>query len=334
MERFFSKELRLPVWLATLSDAGHEVGSHLANHFLNCTIPPSCFPNCTPESLWQTPYTIADVNNFRQNQIDPSVAAIESVTGKPVVSMAWPCGSTDAGRMTAAQSYFVGVRGYFDAYDSNLTWVYDVNAATPVEFMNMNSDTEFTQAFVDEARYNGSWEIVTVHDVCPGIGVLTSISPTVWIAPVGDVLKYIRVRNATQFSNYVRAGYNISFDAVHTLGTFHRQQLNGASLLPIVYDNPVTIRTPITTTANVLSVQLNGVGITYTVGTISGTKYVWFNTPLTTTQHVSIQLDTPTAVTVTNLQAVGTTADALPALIATGGVSAWLIVMWKQRRRR
>src|SRR5512138_454183 len=57
-------------WMASLSAAGHEIGAHLVDHNLNCVIPPSCFPNCTPQSLWQTPYTQADVTAFRQNQIE------------------------------------------------------------------------------------------------------------------------------------------------------------------------------------------------------------------------------------------------------------------------
>ena len=81
-------------WMAVFSAAGHEVGSHLTSHNQNCQMPPSCAPNCTPESLWQTPYTAADVIAFRQNQIEPNISAIEAGTGKPVVSMAYPCGNT------------------------------------------------------------------------------------------------------------------------------------------------------------------------------------------------------------------------------------------------
>jgi hypothetical protein len=155
-------------WMASLSAAGHEIGSHLVSHNLNCTMPPSCFPNCTPQSLWQTPYTPADVTAFRQNQIEPNIEAIEAGTGRPVISMAYPCGSTDAARMTAAQSYFVGARGYYDPWDSNFPWIYDTNAATPAEFMNLNSDTYFSTALLDEAMAQGGWHIATMHDYCEG----------------------------------------------------------------------------------------------------------------------------------------------------------------------
>ncbi|HTP11835.1 MAG TPA: polysaccharide deacetylase family protein [Anaerolineae bacterium] len=323
-----------PAWLSILSNAGHEVGSHLVSHQLNCTMPPPCFPDCTITALLQTSYTADDVANFRQNQIDPNVAAIESYTEKPVVSMAYPCGNTDMGRMTAAQDYYLGARSYYDPYDSNFTWVYDTNPSAPPYPMILNSDTYFSQPLVDKAIAENGWEIITVHDFCPGVDVLQSISNTTWVAPIGDVSKYIHVRNATQFSNYVRAGYFITFDVVSTAETFQRQQLDGTPLLPIIFDNPVTIRAPITLTAGVVGVQLNGSPVSYTVGVISGTNYVWFNTPLTLAQHVAIQLDTPTAVRVSMLQAVGSAPDVPPLPIIAGSTGVGLAALWVQRRRQ
>jgi len=323
-----------PTWLADLTNAGHEVGSHLANHDLNCSIPPSCFPNCTPQSLRLTPYTITDVNNFRQVQIDPNVTTIESYTGKPVVTLNYSCGSTDAARMTAAQYYFAGARGYYDPYSNNFSWIYDVNTPTPAEFMNLNSDTYFSQPLVDKAMNEGSWEIITVHDYCAGIDVLKTISPSMWIAPIGDVLKYIRVRNATLITGYASAGQTISFNAVHTLTTFTRQQLDGTPLLPIVFDNPVTLRVPISSTTSILDAQANGVSISTTVGTISGTQYVWFSLPLTTTQHVVITTDTPTVVLLSNLSAAPSNPDGVLALFVAGGAAAGAFLVWKRQQRR
>jgi hypothetical protein len=279
------------------------------------------------------------VNTFRQTQLDPNIAAIESATGQPVVSMVWACGNTDPGRMAAAQSYFVGSRGYYDQYSdenlfaSNLTWLYDINTPTPATVMNLNSDTFFSQTLVDRAINENGWEIVTVHDYCAGIDVLTNISPTVWIAPIGEVSKYIKVRNATQITDYASAGQQISFNAVHTLTTFLRYQQNGDQLLPIVYDNPVTLRVPIATHVDLQDVQANGVGISATVGTVSGTQYVWFSLPLTSTQHVVVTTYTPTAVKLSNLSAVPRTPDGAAALIAIGGAAVGAAVLWKRQQR-
>ena len=287
-------------WMAVLSAAGHEIGSHLTSHNQNCTMPPSCFPNCTPQSLWQTPYTPADITAFRQNQIEPNLAAIEAGTGQPVVSMAYPCGSTDAARMTAAQSYFVGARGYYDPWDSNFPWIYDINPATPTEFMNLNADTYFSPALVDKAIAQGGWHVAAIHDYCEGINYLSSQRNNLWVAPVGEVLKYIRVRNATQFSNYLRAGQTISFDAVHTLGDLQRQKVDGTPLTPIIYDDPVTLRIHILDTDQVLSVEVNGTSAAFTVQTINGSRYVLLDTPVNYTRHVVLELSSsPTTATPT-----------------------------------
>ena len=91
-----------------------------------------------------------------------------------------------------------------------------------------------------------------------------------WVAPVGEVLKYIRVRNAAQFSNYSRSATAIDFDAVHNLATFQPQKVDGASLIPIVYDNPVTLKVHVLSTDNVLGVQVSGTAVGFAIRTIAG----------------------------------------------------------------
>ena len=98
-------------WFATYSAVGHEIASHTVNHPCN---PPTCFPNCTEASLAALPVVPADVTSYRLNQIEPNIAVIEAGTGKPVLSLAWPCGCTDPSRWAAAQSYVLGARGYYD----------------------------------------------------------------------------------------------------------------------------------------------------------------------------------------------------------------------------
>jgi hypothetical protein len=156
--------------------------------------------------------------------------------------------------------------------------------------MNLNADLYFSPALVDRAINEGAWEIVTVHDYCEGIDYIKSKRDGLWVAPVGEVLKYIRVRNAAQFSNYSRSGTTISFDAAHNLGTFQRQKADGVALLPSVYDNPVTLQTHILDTDNVLGVQVNGIPVAFSIKTITGTRYVLFDTSLDSTRHVIVTL--------------------------------------------
>ena len=107
------------------------------------------------------------------------------------------------------------------------------------------------------------------------------------------VLKYINVRNAAQFSNYSRVGRTITFDAVHNLTTFTREQYDGTPLLPIVFDNPVTLKVHILDTDNVLSVEVDSVSVPYQIKIMDGTRYVIFDTPLDTTRNVIVNLTAP-----------------------------------------
>jgi hypothetical protein len=274
-------------WYTDYSAAGHEIGAHTVSHPCNG---PCCSPNCTPESIWQCPYTQTVVDDYRANQFDPNVASIETATELPVLSGAWPCGCTDAGRMTAAMFYFLGVRGYNDC---GCSWVQDNNQPTPIMFMNLNGLHAYDQSYIDRAITDSTWTIVTSHGSCDGISYMGSRSDVLWLPTVGEGLKYIKVRNAAQFSNYNRVGRTISFDAVHNLATFNRQQLSGAGLLPIVFDNPVTLKVHILDSDNVLSVLVNGTPVTYQMITLAGVRYVIFDTPLNTSRHVVVNLTAP-----------------------------------------
>jgi peptidoglycan/xylan/chitin deacetylase (PgdA/CDA1 family) len=277
-------------WFATYSAAGHEIGTHTVSHPCNggcCSTP------CTADSLGQCPIDPVEVTRYRQVELEPNIAAIEAGTGKPVVTGAWPCGCTDPTRMTAASNYFVGVRGYNDC---GCTWVQDVNQPTPVNFMNLNGLHAYDQTFIDRAANEGTWTIVTSHGSCEGISYMGSRKDVLWLAPVGEVLKYIKVRDAAQFSNYARAGRTISFDAVHTLATFQRQKVDGAAMTPILWDNPVTLKVHLEDADTVQGVQANGAPVSYTVQTVDGGRFVLFDTPLFTAQHVVVSLAGPAPV--------------------------------------
>ena len=277
-------------WFATYAAAGHEIASHTVNHPCNV---PCCSPNCTPETLNQCPFTDTDVTAYRRDELEPNIAAIEAGSGQPVLSLAWPCGCTDPGRMQAASSYYIGARGYYD-YIANLTWLQDVNQPTPVNFYNLNTANAYDQTIIDRAAAEGTWAVVTSHGSCTGIDYMAARQDVLWAAPVGEVLKYIYVRDHTQFSNYSRVGRTISFDAAHTLNPFQRQKLDGTFLTPITFDNPVTLKVHILAPDNVQSVEVDGVSIPFTIRTLDGERYVLIDTPLgTTNRHIQVNLSAP-----------------------------------------
>ena len=139
----------------------------------------------------------------------------------------------------------------------------------------------------------GKWAIITSHGSCSGVDYIGSRSDVLWAAPVGEVLKYILVRDAAQFTNYNRFGRTISFDAAHDLGTFERQQVDGTPMSPIVFDNSVTLKVHILDTDDVLGVEVDDVPVSYSVQTLEGTRYVLFDASLEATRHVVITLAQP-----------------------------------------
>ncbi|MCC6956753.1 MAG: DUF2341 domain-containing protein, partial [Anaerolineales bacterium] len=278
-------------WFSTYSAAGHEIASHTVGHLCD---QPSCFPNCTLDSLMALPVNQAYADSYRTSQIEPNLQAIEAGTGKPVLSLAWPCGCTDPTRMQAAAETVLGSRGYYD-YVAQLAWVEDVNNPTPEYFQLLNTAHSYRQDFVDRAFAEGKWSITTSHGLCTGIDYLgqQNTQKKLWVAPVGEVLKYIKVRDASEISNYSRSDPTISFDAVHTLSDFQPITSTLPSLLPIVFDNPVTLQAHIQDDDEVLSVTLDGTPVTYTVQMINDMRYVTFDAALKNSRHVEITLAPP-----------------------------------------
>ncbi len=231
---FYYNGTGTPSWFADYSAAGHEIGSHTVGH--PCTTN-ACWPSCTPQNFSALcPFTPEQVSSYRQDQFEPNIAAIEAGTGKPVLTAAWPCGNNDPGRRAAADAYLVATRGYFDPdHPTNpnygdTPWTNNVNEATPVEWQNLWAGGYYTQSHIDRAASEGKWAIIVSHGDCVGIDYMGQRKDVLWAAPVGEVAKYIRVRDAAVFSNYSRSGKTIDFDVAHNLPVFQRQTLAGASL--------------------------------------------------------------------------------------------------------
>jgi hypothetical protein len=282
-------------WFTTYSGLGHEIASHTVGH--PCDIP-GCSPYCTEEALAALPVNQTVVSDYSQNQIEPNIAMIEAATSKPVISLAWPCGCTDPSRWTAAQNYVLGARGY-TWYLKGDTWVEAVNPPTPDNLLNLFTAAAYRQDFVDQAYTEGTWSITTAHGECTGIGYIgeQSANGHLWVAPVGEVLKYIYVRDATQLTNYSRddVARTISFDAAHNLSTFQPVSVPGSpySFMPILFDNPVTLKVHIQDTDTVLNVTVGGNVVPHTIRTIEGVKYVTFDATLNTSRLVHVNLAAP-----------------------------------------
>jgi len=329
---FYNSGNLTPSWFSTYSLAGHEIASHTVGHPCNT---PSCSPTCTPASLAAIPVDPTVVAAFRLNELEPNIAAIQAGTNQPVLSLAWPCGCSDPSRWMAASSYYLGARGYSD-FVANLTWLEDVNLPTPVNFFNLNTAAAYRQDFVDQAYVEGKWSITTSHGSCAGIDYIGAQNANghLWVAPVGEVLKYIQVRDASQFSNYSRAGRTISFDVAHNLTTFQPESITTPtpySFLPIVFDNPVTLKIHLLDADSVLSVTMNGAPVTYMVQTLDGTRFVTFDAALNVPHHVVVNLAAPapaiSAISASNPVELGSQAQVNATVIPAEGTTLGAVTL-------
>ena|GEM_PF-280925 len=265
------------------ANAGHELGGHTVTH--------PCPQVCNFPDINNCSFTDADVEFWRVNEFEPNLHAIQQVSGRPVVTMAWTCGCCDIIRKTAAANYHIASRGYFDS-TCNLSWVQGLEDETPQDFLNLRSFNSFTQGAIDSAIQQGKWANIVSHGSCDGISYMGSKKDELYLAPVGEVVKYIQIRNNTEFMNYSRTEDRIRFSAFHLVPPFVPRSLI-YTFLPIPFDDPVTLRATLNPTDIVLAVRVNGVSVPFEVKTLDGQRYVLFDTALHVRKDIEIQLVPP-----------------------------------------
>jgi hypothetical protein len=282
--------------MVAVSNNGHEVGSHLLDHSANCNLPPACTPDtCTPTNLFDPVYiNSTEVTNFRTNQIEPNIQAIESAINKPVITIAWPCGVTDTNRGAAASYYVLSARGYYDFYSNNFTWMMDLSDPTPALPMAINTvDTgHYNISYIKNAINQGKWLIITAHDSTVGLSDISLHLSDLWVAPVGEIYKYIQVRNSSTFQNYSHSTASIAFDAARTVQDFVPQSLGGYPFSAISFDSPVSLMVGLRDTDVVQDVFIDGAPVSsFTYKIFNSTRYLIFNTPLSlASRHIVVNL--------------------------------------------
>ena len=282
--------------MVAVSNNGHEVGSHLLDHAANCNLPPACTPDtCSPTNLFSPVYlNPAAVTNFRINQIEPNIQAIESAINKPVITIAWPCGVTDTNRGTAASYYVIASRGYYDPWSNNFSWMLNLSDPTPPLSMAINTiDTgNYNISTIKYAINQGKWLIITAHDSTVGLSDVGLHLSDLWAAPIGEIYKYIQVRNSATFQNYSHTSSSIAFDAARTVQDFIPQSLSGYPFSPITFDNPISLMVGLLDTDVVQNVFIDGVPVSnFSFKIYNSYRYLIFNTPLSLApKHVVVNL--------------------------------------------
>jgi regulation of enolase protein 1 (concanavalin A-like superfamily) len=195
-----------PVHYPGLYSAGMELGAHLVTH--------AC--------------AIQDEDTLRYQQIEPNIAGLAAYTDMPaeeIVTLAWPCGVTDVNSQVVASDYFLSARGYY--------W-NSLESTTPSNFMDLKSFDDYywewrlgnlsgplpdLKDIVDLAEQEGKWANFVFHNSCSDDGAIQyATTRDVWVAPIGEVVKYILQRDRLVISEFQEDEIGVAF-------RFHRLEV-------------------------------------------------------------------------------------------------------------
>lgn len=223
----------LPQWTlwrdhyAAMAEAGHELASHTMTHRY-CVIRTQAED---PDDLYfHSPAELeADCQTAK--------SLLEAFTQRAAVTIAYPGGQVDSQTMPILMSYFLGgrtsTRGPLtnDLTPTNMGFLLatrvGAGANSPV-WASYEFTRDHLTSFLELAEQSGKWVIYEHHDVAwpgySGVNVQAWVehldelaeaqdARRVWVAPEGDVVRYIYERNAAQATvTPVSRGLDVSVD--------------------------------------------------------------------------------------------------------------------------
>jgi oligosaccharide reducing-end xylanase len=246
-----------PNWtgLQSAANNGHEVASHTVSHTsLN---------------------TLSD--DQQTTELKNSKDAINSnITGQNCITIAYP--NCLPGNETLCSQYYIGARGC-QGY---------VESSTPADMMNISSITCGTQGSVkisddfnnkvNSALTSNGWCVFLMHAIDGDNGYSPTQSSELsthliyvknnianfWVATFGNVVRYIRERNAASVS--VVSSQTNSFTVQVT------DNLDNS-----IYNYPVTIRRPLPQDWTDAIVTQNGTNVNAKIANVGTSKYIMFD---------------------------------------------------------
>jgi peptidoglycan/xylan/chitin deacetylase (PgdA/CDA1 family) len=198
-----------------LASEGHEIASHSKNHadFVHLSNDPSCADSMRHE--------------FRDSR--DSINA--RVPVQKCETFAWPGGEVDDSAINVGKKYYMACRGSIDRYEypdpANPYNIYSqhIYSDTPLAAVNGYIDTikmldgwlvERWHGFRVEHDTNG-YEPVPISEFQDHMDYVSQNEDSLWIAPLGQVMKYIRERDTSILSFVDSAGYDIRFSLTNPL---------------------------------------------------------------------------------------------------------------------
>jgi cysteine-rich repeat protein len=175
---------------------GHEIGTHTQEH-------------------WCIDIGYELYKNSMDNNIN-DITAHTDIKKEDLITHDYPCGFVTQGIMDLISSNwnFLSARGY------NFNIPED---KTPENFFNLKSFNshgypggalEPPNYFetVDRAESQGRWLNLVFHNECSDDGVIDYLpTKSIWVDTIGNVVKYIRLRDSAKISDYKKEGNTITF---------------------------------------------------------------------------------------------------------------------------
>ncbi len=188
---------QLAGWKQTVA-SGHEIGNHSVKH------------PCSGNSIWSRPSALEDYTTEQMRaELLEANTQIEEMLGVTPKVFAYPCGHTFVGRGVDTKSYVPVVA---DIFLSGRLWLSEFSN-TPdfcdfAQLTGVESDgKDFDQLLpmIEAARKSGQWLVLAGHDIGEGGRQTTRVAMLrqlidyaqdpangVWLAPVGEIGKYVQ----------------------------------------------------------------------------------------------------------------------------------------------
>jgi peptidoglycan/xylan/chitin deacetylase (PgdA/CDA1 family) len=247
-----------PNWTALQNAAavGHEVGSHTMSH-----------PDLSTKTIAEQTAELAN----SQSTINTNV------TSQKCVTIAYPyCAPSNPLSLTA--TYYIGARHCQGFIEGNTPGdYYQISSVICGSAGAVKTAADFNARFVSVASTKG-WCVFLIHGI-DSDGGYSSLSSTVlrsslqyldarrstyWVSTFGNVVRYIRERNAVSVAETANTGDSITLQVTDTLDN-------------VIYNYPVTIRRPLPAGWGSANVSQNGLPVTSSIVMVNSTAYVMFD---------------------------------------------------------
>ena len=189
-------EKSLDSWKQAVFD-GHEIGNHSLNH------------PCSGNFLWARSNALEEKElEDIQEELLTANLRLKEILDVDASEFAYPCGQTFVGRGANTKSYvpvisqqFVSGRTWLDEAPNDPSYC-DLSQITGMEMDG--KDFKYILSLIEIARKDGLWLVLAGHDIGAKGRQTTKVkmlhkllkylskSDDIWVAPVGDISKYIQ----------------------------------------------------------------------------------------------------------------------------------------------